>query len=301
MAATANPAELHSLARQPLFAWALVFPSVVGLGLFQFFPLGEAVVDSFRTFNPFDQSAVGWGGWDNYRAVFADPVFQTAIANTVVYVLLTLALTIPLSLALAMLIDSNSPTATWARCAIIGALAASETVTASIWNQMYEPSTGLFNGLLNAVGLPTQTFLSGDNQALISIVVMSVWKDIGLPVLIFLAGLQGIPNELRDAASLDGAGGWNVFRRIILPQLRPSLVVAIFMTTINATRIFTPIILLTQGGPNGTTANLTYYAYSQSFEFTSPGTASSAVVILLLLLIVLTGSQARLIRPPKWA
>jgi len=299
MAAFTAPGGTYHHAKHPLFGWFMVVPAIVGLSLFQFLPLGTAIVDSFGAFDPFDQSPTGWGGWSNYAAILDDPIFTSAVINTVAYIVLTLILTIPLALALAVLLDRRLPGTTFARCAIIGALAASEAVTASIWNQMYEPSTGLFNALLNALGFANQPFITGDNQALISIVVMSVWKDVGLPMLIFLAGLQAIPGELRDAAALDGAGGWRTFTRIILPQLRPSLVVAVFMVTINATRIFTPIIIMTQGGPDWATANLTYYAYAQSFEFTSPGTASAAVVCLLALLVIVTAVQIRLLRPAK--
>jgi len=298
MAAFAASVSYHQ-SRHPFFGWSMVLPSIIGLSLFQFLPLGTAIVDSFRSFDAFDQSPNGWGGWSNYAAILDDPIFASAITNTIAYIAGTLVFTIPLALALAVLIDRRLPGTTFARCAIIGALAASEAVTASIWNQMYEPSTGLFNALLNAIGLPNQPFIAGDNQALLAILVMSVWKDVGLPMLIFLAGLQAIPGELRDAAALDGAGGWRTFTRIILPQLRPSLVVAVFMATITSTRIFTPIIIMTQGGPNWATANLTYYAYAQSFEFTSPGTASAAVVCLLALLVIVTAVQIRLLRPAK--
>jgi len=302
MAATlAASSGTYHQSRHPVFGWSMILPSIVGLSLFQFLPLGTAIVDSFRAFDPFDQSPAGWSGWANYAAILSDPIFVSAITNTVVYIALILFLEIPLALALAMLIDRRLPGTTFARSTIIGALAASEAVTASIWNQMYEPSTGLFNALLNAVGSPNQPFISGQSQALLCIVVMSVWKDVGLPMLIFLAGLQAIPGELRDAAALDGADGWRTFTRVILPQLRPSLVVAIFMTTISSTRIFTPIIILTQGGPNWASANLTYYAYAQSFEFTSPGTASAAVVFLLALLVFVTAAQIRLLRSPKGA
>ncbi len=210
-----------------------------------------------------------------------------------------MGLTIPLALALAVLLDKRLPGSTWARNAIIGALAASEAVTALIWNQMYEPSTGLFNAILNAVHLPTQPFLTGSNQALISIVVMSVWKDVGLPMLIFLAGLQAIPRELPEAAELDGADERQIFWSITLPLLRPSIIVALFMMTITATRMFTPILITTQGGPQGATTNLALYSYLLGFEFQSPGTASASVVCMLVVLALVTAGQSFLLRDEK--
>jgi ABC-type sugar transport system permease subunit len=274
----------------------MVLPAALALGLFQFLPLAVAMLDSLRSFNPFDRSPTGFVGAANYLDLFTDPTFHVALLNTIVYIVLILALSIPLALALAVLIDRGLPGTAWARGSIIATLAASEAVAAIVWNQLYEPSTGLFNSLLAAVHLPPQLFLTGPHQALGSIVLMTVWKDIGVPVLIFLAGLQAIPSELSEAAALDGAGPWRIFVQITLPQLRPSLALALFMMTITATRIFTPIMILTQGGPEGRTANLAQYAYTSNFDYMQPGTAGACVVCLLGLLVILTVVQGRLLR-----
>jgi ABC-type sugar transport system permease subunit len=294
-------ASRYRAGRHPILGLSMIFPAVLGLAVFQFTPLIVAFVNSFQRFSPFDQSVKGWAGFDNYLATFADPIFSAALINTILYIVLELVLTIPLALALAILIDKRLPGTAWARSAIIGALAASEAVTAIIWNQMYEPSTGLFNAVLQAIGLAKQPFLTGTGQALPGIVLLSVWKDVGLPMLIFLAGLQSIPSELHEAAAIDGAGPWRTFTRITLPQLRPSLVLSLFMVTITATRIFTPIMIMTQGGPEWATTNLTHYAYLQNFEFTSPGTAAATVVCLLMLLVVVTAIQARILRSAREA
>lgn len=275
---------------------AMILPAVVALALFQYLPLITAVLNSLQSFSPFDQSSTGWVGLGNYSDIFADPAFRYALLNTFLYIVLMLALTIPLALLLAVLLDRRLPGTTWARNAVIGALAASEAVTALIWNQMYEPSSGLFNAILHAASLPTQPFLTGGSQALVSIVVMTVWKDVGLPLLIFLAGLQAIPRELHEAAQLDGANDWQIFRKITLPQLRPSIVVALFMVTITATRMFTPILIMTQGGPQGATTNLALYSYLQGFEFQSQGTASASVVCMLAVLAIVTLAQSYLLR-----
>lgn len=275
---------------------AMILPAVVALAMFQYLPLITAVLNSLQSFSPFDQSSTGWVGFSNYADIFADPAFRYAMFNTFLYIILMLALTIPLALLLAVLLDRRLPGTTWTRNAIIGALAASEAVTALIWGQMYEPGSGLFNAVLDAFGLPAQSFLTGSGQALISIVVMTVWKDVGLPMLIFLAGLQAIPRELHEAAQLDGATEWQIFHKITLPQLRPSIVVALFMMTITATKLFTPILIMTQGGPEGATTNLALYAYIQGFEFQSQGTASASVVCMLIVLAIVTVAQSYLLR-----
>jgi len=298
-ATTLKPPRERRWSRQnsnPVLGVAMILPAAVALALFQFLPLITAALNSLQSFSPFDQSSTGWVGFDNYLELLADPAFRSALFNTFLYIVLMLGLTIPLALVLAVLIDKRLPGSTWARNAIIGALAASEAVTALIWNQMYEPSSGLFNAILNAMQLPGQPFLTGSGQALISIVVMSVWKDVGLPMLIFLAGLQAIPRELPEAAELDGATERQIFWTITLPLLRPSVIVALFMTTITATRIFTPILIMTQGGPQGATTNLALYSYLLGFEFQSPGAASASVVCMLLVLALITAAQGLILR-----
>ncbi len=282
-----------------LFGPAMIFPAMLGLALFQFLPLGAAVTNSFRAFNPFTKRPSGWVGWDNFGAVLTQPAFQSALFLTVLYIALLLAVVIPLALALALLLDRRLPGTTLARAAILGALAASEAISALIWNQMYAPNSGLFNAILQAMGLGTVPFLTDGSWGIFSIVMMTTWKDVGLPMLIFLGGLQAIPPQLYDAASIDGANRWNMFWRITLPQMRPSLLLAAFMVTVSGARLFTPIMLLTQGGPNGRTSNVTYYSYSQAFEFSSPGLASASVMVMLLVMLVITLLQVLLTRQPK--
>jgi ABC-type sugar transport system permease subunit len=280
----------------PILGLAMIVPATVALALFQFLPLITAMLNSLQSFSPFDQSSTGWVGLDNYAELFADPSFLSALVNTFLYIVLMLGLNIPLALILAVMLDRRLPGSVWARNAIIGALAASEAVTALVWNQMYEPSSGLFNAILSAVHLAPQPFLTSSNQALVSIVIMSVWKDVGLPMLIFLAGLQAIPREIPEAAELDGANERQIFWTITLPMLRPSIVVALFMMTITATRMFTPILIMTMGGPQGSTTNLALYSYLLGFEFQSPGLASASVVCMLAVLVLITISQGFILR-----
>ena len=277
----------------------MVFPVLLGLGLFQFWPLVSAVLNSFRTFNAFTKRPNGWAGWDNFTQIFADHVFVNAMLITLVYIVLMIVVVVPMALGLAILLDKRMRGTMLARAAILGALASSEAVAALIWGQLYEPGTGLFDAILKAVGLPEQPFLTSGPYAIVSIVVMTAWKDVGLPMLIFLGGLQAISPQVMEAAALDGASSWRIFRRITLPLLRPSIILAIFMVTVAAARLFTPIILLTQGGPNGQTTNLPFYSYAQAFEFSSPGTASASVMFMMIVLIGITVLQAYLIRDPN--
>jgi ABC-type sugar transport system permease subunit len=287
-----NPTRRGELAIGPL----MVIPAAAGLGIFWIWPLIVAIMNSFRSFNPFTHRATGWAGFENYQQIFADPAFQSAFWVSLVYMVLMIVVIIPMALGLALLLDKRMPGTAFARGAILAALASSEAVAALMWNQLYQPSSGLFDAIFRAMGMPTQPFLTDGNLAIVSIVIMIAWKDVGLPMLIFLGGLQAIPPHLFEAASMDGANAWRKFWRITLPLLRPSLILALFMTTIAAARLFTPIQILTSGGPNGQTSNLAYFSYAQAFLFNSPGQAAASVVVMLLMLVVITIIQGVTLR-----
>lgn len=287
-----NPTRRGELAIGPL----MVIPAAAGLGIFWIWPLIVAIMNSFRSFNPFTHRATGWAGFANYEQILADPAFQSAFWVSLIYMLLMIVTIIPIALGLALLLDKRMPGTVLARAAILAALASSEAVAALMWNQLYQPSSGLFDAILRALGMPSQPFLTDGNFAIVSIVIMTVWKDVGLPMLIFLGGLQAIPPHLFEAASMDGANRWNKFWRITLPLMRPSIVLSLFMTTIAAARLFTPIQILTSGGPNGQTSNLAYFSYAQAFLFNSPGQAAASVVVMLLMLAVITVIQGLALR-----
>jgi ABC-type sugar transport system permease subunit len=279
-------------------SWAgygLILPLVAGLAVFQFYPVGVALFQSVHAANPFTGEMSSFVGVANYLDLGADPRFLAALRNTLLYMALTLAIEIPLALALALLINSRMPARGILRIMMLAGLAASETVAVLVWNQLFAQDGGLLNAVLSAVGIGPQPFLNGPGQALPAIVVMTVWKNLGLSVLIFLAGLQNVSNELLDAAALDGAGPWQRFQFVVLPALRRYTVVVLFVATISASRIFTPIILITQGGPGTATANLNYYAYQQAFQFSSFGLAAASTVCMLAILAVITVAQGLLL------
>lgn len=277
----------------------MILPATLALVLFQLLPLAVAVLNSFRSFNPFTETATGWVGFLNFASLLSDNSFYQAALISVAYVVLLNLVMIPLAMGLALLIDRKLPGAMWARAAILAALASSEAVTTLIWGRMYQPDTGLFNSILSTFGLPEIPFLLNGAWAIVSIVILSAWKDIGLPMLIFLGGLQTIQPALYEAAALDGANRREAFWYITLPQLRPSLVLAMFMTTVTAARLFAPIQILTQGGPKGQTTNMTYYAYVHGFLYSSPGYAAASVTIMLIALAALTIGQSAALRAPN--
>jgi ABC-type sugar transport system permease subunit len=271
-------------------------PTFAGLALFHWLPLGVAVRNSLLRFSPLNPDAAVWVGLDNYVGLFGSQRFLQAMVNTLLYIAGKLIIQIPLGLFLALLLNRALPGTRLVRGAVFAALVASEAVIALIWNIMFAPDNGLINVLIGQVGIPPQPFLTSQIQALPTILAMVMWKDLGFTVLILLAGLQTIPQEFHDAAAIDGAGSWTRVRYITIPLLRRMLLLATFMATIGGSRIFIPIALMTQGGPQDSTVNAIYYMYEQAFQFQRMGDASATAVLVIVLLIIVTLVQARLLR-----
>jgi ABC-type sugar transport system permease subunit len=279
--------------------WVVVLfllPMFIGLAIFAWLPLAVAVRNSMLRFSPLNPDAATFVGLGNYADLLTTPRFQRAMINTLLYIAGKLVLQIPLALALAMLLNRSLPGTRIVRGAVFAALVASEAVVALLWNILYTPDNGLINSFLRALSLPTQPFLTDVTQALPAILVMIVWKDIGFTTLILLAGLQTIPPEFSDAAAIDGANAWQRMWHITLPLLRRMLLLAVFMATIAGSRIFIPIALMTDGGPQDATVNAVYYMYEQAFKFQRMGPASATAILVILLLVAITLAQTRLLR-----
>ncbi|QXJ23818.1 sugar ABC transporter permease [Actinomadura graeca] len=293
---TAKTARGGRRRREAITAGLMLAPAFIGVVLFQYLPLADVLSTSLRRVDPFTRAPVGGPSLTNYSEILADPDFRRALLNTALYIAITICLEIPVALILAITVNQRLPGSRALRAAVIAAMAASETVGALVWSQMYESAFGILNSTLAALHLPQQPFLTSEHQALAAITVMSVWRGVGLPMLIFLGGLQLIPQEVYEAAKVDGVGPLRTLLQITVPLLKPSLVVAAFMSMLSGARIFTPISVMTDGGPNGSTGNLIYYSYQQAFSFQAFGPAAAAAVVMLLLLVVLSVAQARILR-----
>jgi len=298
MQVSLNRSRSRSSARREILAVAALFllPTFAGLLVFHWWPLAVAIQNSTLRFSPLNPDAAVFIGMDNYVGLFSNERFQRAIVNTLIYIFGKLILQIPLGLGLALLLNRSLPGTKIVRGGVFAALVASEAIVALLWNILYTPGNGLINVFLEQVGIPSQPFLTSAMQALSSVLVMIVWKDIGFTTLILLAGLQTIPYEYHEAAEIDGAGPFSRLVHITLPLLKRMLLLATFMATISGSRIFIPIALMTDGGPENATVNAVYFMYEQAFKFQRMGEASATAMLIILLLVAITLVQARLLR-----
>jgi multiple sugar transport system permease protein len=293
-----RPAPARTAARQrvpvleQVTGWAFVTPGVAIIMLFGAVPIVWSAVMSFQRNNLLSPNTP-YVGLRNYRVMVHDPVVAQAVEHTLVYTALFVPGTMIIGLFLAIAMNRKIRFISLYRTAAYATLAISTISEAVVFIWLFDQSYGVVNYFLSLLGIPPQQFLNSPSQALYVIVAMTVWGWTGFAVVIYLAALQGVPQELLDAAAVDGAGRWTTFRRVTLPLLSPaSLFLAIWLT-INALQLFDEVYLSTMGGPlNGTTV-LVYYVYEQAFQNFNFGYASAIAYFLFLIILVVTAIQFR--------
>jgi multiple sugar transport system permease protein len=264
----------------------MVSPAAVLIGLFGLVPVGWSFVLSFQRNDL--QTPGEWVGLKNYRQLTQDPLFWSSVRHTVVYTVLFVPLTLVLSLLAAAALNRRIRGITVYRLAVFIPVVTSTIATGVIFTWLMDPDYGLINVGLHKVGLPTFQFFASPGQALPAVVIMTVWGWVGFGALIFLAGLQGIPQDLLDAALTDGCTKRAAFWRIQVPLLRP----------VSALQLFDEVYATTKGGPAQATTVLVYYLYEQAFQFFHAGYAAAIAVVLFIAIALITLVQMRLAREP---
>lgn len=280
--------------------WTFVAPALLLIGVFFAVPVAGAFFLSFTDFDLYsigDPGSTRFVGLDNYRQLLETPLFWKALRNTLYFVLVGGPLSVAVSLGAALLV--NARLVRWKplfRSAFFAPWVTTLVAVALLWRYIYHPQYGLLNGALGILGLGPVDWLGDPRWAMPSIILLSVWKNFGYNMLIFLAGLQAIPEELYEAASLDGAGAWHRFRHVTLPMLGPTLVFVGVVTMITSFQIFSEPYVMTQGGPLRSTTTLMLFMYEEGFRWWRLGQAATIAVVLFLLTLLGTLIQLRLRR-----
>lgn len=270
--------------RQRLEVLGFVAPALALMAVFVVWPVASAVRMSFyrwKGFGPMDD----FRGLDNYRLVLRDEVFTDAVVHNLAIVVLSVLVQLPLGLAIALLLNRRIRFRGLIRTVVFVPYVVAEVIAAVIWFQLLQPQYGVVDGLIEAVGLtpPEQGFLGTPELALPTLFVVLTWKYLGLAVLLFLAGLQTVPDELFEAAQLDGASWWQAQRRIALPLLGPSIRTWAFLSMIGSIQLFDMVWVLTGGGPADATTTMATYLVSQGTQRHNYGIAGAASVILFVI------------------
>lgn len=276
----------------------MLAPALVMCTAFIFIPVALSIVGSFYSFGLTSQNWE-WVGFGNYTRAVQDPIFWVALRNNLIIVVGSIVLQVGVGCILAAILDRGLPTGkTFFRTIIFMPMVVSAVAVALIWLIILDPNIGILNAIVKALGLvpPSRGWLGDPDISIWMVLVVAAWQYTGFMMVLILAGLQGIPRELYEAAALDGALGVRAFWHITLPAVRNVLIVAVLITTIGGFKVFDFVFVLTQGGPANATQVLGTYIYLQGFNLTNMGYANAIAVVLLAIAVVLGWMQLKVSR-----
>jgi ABC-type sugar transport system permease subunit len=276
--------------RETRTAYLFLLPVLVYFAIMLFYPMCYSFYLSFTEWDMLSPSPE-FIGLENYREAFDDPVFWISLKNTFSYVLYTVPATVILALCLALALNQVKVLSGLFRAAYFMPVVTSAVVVSIIWKWLYQPNLGLINIIFGSLGIPRMSFLESTSQVMPSIAAMSVWKGAGYSMVIFLAGLQDIPNYLYEAAAIDGASGWKLFRYITLPLLKNTTLFITVTSLISAFQVFTEPYILTKGGPVHSSRVLVLYIQETAFDYLQLGYGAAMVFVLFLIIMVITAIQ----------
>lgn len=271
------------LTRTVVHGWLLFIPAGILLTLFAFLPTATTVWQSLFSKGTARRPA-RFVGLDNYEALLADPVFWQVAQNSLWYAVGTIPTSIAIALGMALWVDSKLPARTLVRMAYFSPTILPMIAAANIWLFFYSPGIGLIDQAAGLVGLPGHNWLGDPSTALGAIIVVTIWKEAGFFMIFYLAALQTLSPDLKEAAAIEGAGRWTYFRRILFPLLMPTTLFVMITATINSVKLIDHLFILTKGGPSNASKLLLYYVYETAFSFfDAPYAATLTVVILVVL------------------
>jgi multiple sugar transport system permease protein len=269
------------------WAWLFLAPTILGLAVLSAGPIIASFGISLTDWDLL--SPAEFVGLDNFASLFSNDRFLLALRNTAFFTLTSVPLGLILGLGLALALDQPIRGIAIIRTAYFLPVVTSTTAIALVWLWIYSPQGGLLNAILGVFGIPPEKWVSDPFWSMPSIVVMSVWQGLGTSVIIFLAGLQGIPQEFYDAAAVDGAGRWARFRHVTLPLLTPTIFFTGILAFIGAFQVFDQVYVLARPGePSRSTITLVYFIYESGFDNFKMGLAAAASWILFLIVAILT-------------
>ena len=273
--------------------WALLFlaPTLLGLAILSVGPILATVGISLTNWDLL--TTPKFVGLDNFAKLAGDERFLRAVQNTFYFTVTSVPIGLVIALGLAVALNQEVRGIAWIRTAYFLPVVTSTIAVALVWQWIYSPNQGLLNELLGVVGVPPQRWLIDPTLAMPAIVAMSIWQGLGVNVIIFLAGLQAVPIELIDAASVDGAGRWSRFRHVVLPLLTPSIFFTGILSLIASFQVFDQIFVLQRPRPTDATITVVYFIYENGFKFFKMGYASAASWILFIIVALFTAIYFR--------
>lgn len=276
-------------------AFAFIAPAVALLGVFIFYPMLRALVISFQQYNMIAAYA-SFAGLDNYAQLFRDRAFVTALGHSFYFCAVVLPVQTAIGLGLALLVKSRFPGRTLFRTVYFMPVVVAFAIASTIFRLIYNKDYGMLNVLIKAAGGTPLDFLSNPDISMIGIIILCIWKAMGFVMIIFLAGLNNIADDLYEAAEVDGAGRVRSFLSITLPLLKRTMAFVVVITTMECMKIFVPIYIVGNGGPAGSTSTLVHFIYETAFKQMNLGYASAAAFVFFVIVLAISLVQLRLFK-----
>jgi len=276
-------------------AWGFVAPALIALAVFFVVPVVSSLLLSLTDFDIYalaDLSNLRWIGLENYARLLGNPLFWQAMKNTVLFAVIGVPLSIAASLGAALLL--NARTVKWRpmwRVIFFAPFVTTLVATAVLWNYLLNTRYGVINWALTSLGLPAVDWLGDPTTSIPAILLFVVWKTFGYNMLIFLAVLQTVPDELHEAARIDGAGPWSRFRHVTLPAIAPTLLLVSIISVAGFFQLFAEPYVMTQGGPAQSTVTVLYFMYEEGFKWWNLGSASAVAFVLFVCIFAVTMLQ----------
>jgi ABC-type sugar transport system permease subunit len=270
--------------------WSFLLPNFIGFTALTLVPVVLLFYYAFTTWDVF--GGAQWTGLANFRQLLHDASFWTALRNTLYYTVFHIPLTLVAALALALLLNRRLRGVAFFRTVAFFPYITSIVAIAQVWNLLFSPSYGPINELLRAIGVHHPPgWTTSAHWSMPAVILVGTWREMGYYMLLFLAGLQTIPAQLYEAATVDGAGAWQRFRAVTLPGLRPTTFFVTVMLTIGSFKIFDLILVMTNGGPGQSTLVLSQYIYQKGFAENQFGYASAVSIVLFAICFLVTVVQ----------
>jgi multiple sugar transport system permease protein len=280
--------------KESVSAWLYLAPALILLGIFVFYPTVQLVINSF-----FEMDGMGtkfYIGSENYQMLMQDEEFWTTVKNSFVFILGTVPTGMAVSLGLALLINRDIKGKGIFRTILFSPVVTSLVAAGLIWVWLLNKDYGVVNTVLQSMGFDKIPWLVDEKYAMFSVIIMTIWKDAGYNMILFLAGLNNISDSYYEAAEIDGANAWQKFWGVTWPLLMPTTFFILVVRIIFSFRTFEQIYAMTKGGPYGSTSVFVYYIFDKAFNQFELGYGSAAAVILLIIVLLLTAIQFKIVK-----
>jgi ABC-type sugar transport system permease subunit len=295
-------ARLHKVGRNPKFWFGLIVlaPTLAWYMLFAFLPIINALPLSLQYYALLDPAKSRWVGFENFRMLFDNPLFMPAVRNTIAWAVLGFTLGLIAGMGIALCLVSVTRGRNLYQGLIYLPAVVSFVAVALLFRILLEPQTGQVNLILNRLHLPEGKWLTSSDSALVTSVLIGVWKGIGGTVIILTAGMLNVPEELYDAAKVDGVNSWQKFWKVTLPLMSHTLLLVTILGAIGSLQVFTEPTVLTAGGPGNATFTYNMLVYRTGFNDMQLGVASAAAMLQFVVIVTISLLQLKLFRP-KWS